>query len=99
MLTIKHVTERGSEALYEAAEVMFHPVDLQSVSEVAVARPRVGYLANGEWRDLYGDVVYVMNDHGRTIATYRLDPVNVQALSSPVERPTRSRTYESIRTT
>ena len=65
MLTIKHVTE-GGEILVQANEVTYH-------DETTMTARSVGYLADKEWKSISGSgVVYVMNDTGKTVATYAL---------------------------
>lgn len=64
MLTIKHVTDSG-EAIYLCSEVAY-----LNGSDNSAAAKRVTYLDGKEWKTLAHGVVYVMNDTGKTVATY-----------------------------
>lgn len=70
MFTIKHVSPSGNEALYQAIDVQFLPgvaPDTGMVSYKTAAGP--------ELHGLEGGTVYVMNEAGKTVATYRMaDP-------------------------
>ena len=66
MFTIKHVTSSG-ETIYLGSEVMYH-------NGMELAAPeQVMYLDNKEWKSLRFGVVYVMNDAGKTVATYNMN--------------------------
>lgn len=64
MLTIKHVTD-SCEAIYLASEATY----LSGAGENTAVK-QVTYLDGKEWKSVHGGVVYVMNDTGKTVATY-----------------------------
>lgn len=63
MFTIKHIDERGAEHLWTAERPSFG--DGVFTSE-----------RNGETSWVAGGTVYVMNEKGSTVATYRLAPAS-----------------------
>ena len=79
MLTIKHVERGGFECVTSAAVVEFIPAALAEPSDLT---PHDEVIAFGvpqpvsDGCNRYQDgTIYVMNDHGSTIATYHLgDP-------------------------
>ena len=75
MLTIKHITSMGNEALYEATEASYSPHDEQSNNGHASLTGSVWYVApnpNAPLREIRGGLVYVMNENGSTVAKYDL---------------------------
>lgn len=64
MFTIKHVTDSG-EAIYLGSEVTY-----LNGSDNSAAAKQVAYLDGKEWKSLQFGIVYVMNDTGKTVATY-----------------------------
>lgn len=76
MLTIKHITVSG-EALYQGSEAIYHNgMDTAAVEQLQ-------YLDGKEWKFLRFGVAYVMNDAGKTVATYDMNGVaNFQALNT-----------------
>ena len=73
MLTIKQVNS-NSEALFQGSEVMYYD------GEAGAAALQVMYLDGKEWKSLTSGLIYVMNESGKTVATYSLVPVNESAL-------------------
>lgn len=82
MLTVKHVGDTGNETIYPATEVSYNPnigsgsvggdpniKHVQSIGCVWYTDPR-----SSEIKSLEGGTVYVMNETGKTIATYRMAP-------------------------
>ncbi len=68
MFTLKHITDSGDapyfgEALYSGTEVIFRNGDTADTIQVA-------YLDGKEWESLRYGIVYVMNEAGKTVATY-----------------------------
>ena len=73
MLTIKHVTGSG-EALYQGSEAIYHNGGLGTA-----AAEQLQYLDGKEWKSIRFGVAYVMNDAGKTVATYDMNqPLDVQ---------------------
>lgn len=68
MFTIKHVSPTGNETLYQATEASF-------VSDPSGATSFVNYTApnSNEIKSIEGGTVYVMNEAGKTVATYRME--------------------------
>ena len=77
MLTVKHIEKNGYESMTPAATVTFtsasiaHPGDPNAKDEViAFGVP----MPVSDGCNRYGSgTVYVMNDHGSTVAKYHLD--------------------------
>lgn len=78
MLTVKHITPDGEEALYEAHEVRFNP---NSIGESKGRTPSRGtLLCHGSRGDepyapvatIMAGTAYVMNSSGSTVAKYDL---------------------------
>lgn len=72
MLTIKHVESQGHETIHQARTVSYQPKDANG----ALGTPEIVFGFDSPGMDgglQFGDgTVYVMNDNGKTIATYRL---------------------------
>lgn len=78
MFTLKHVSPFGGEAIYQGSEVTYG--DAQSAAGTAVqSAAHVAYLDGREWKYLHKGVVYVMNDVGKTVATYDLSDFDALA--------------------
>lgn len=67
MLTIKHVTASG-EAIYLGSEVTY-----RNGFDSSAAAKQVAYLDGKEWKSLSHGLVYVMNETGKTVATYDMN--------------------------
>lgn len=63
MLTLKFVSDSGSELIFEAASVRREGDDVYYTDEHEV---------EVEMTELEGKTAYVMNEKGATVATYRL---------------------------
>ena len=87
MLTIKHVTGSG-EALYQGSEVIYH-----NGMDTAAAE-QLQYLDGKEWKSVRSGIAYVMNDAGKTVATYDMNQIAKTALSSIVG--TKDGTFSSL---
>jgi len=78
MFTIKHVTSRGNEAIFAAANVSFTEEVGSYVCSQLPGRnytpATVWYGDAGKLEPLTGGVVYVMNSAGATVAKYDLAP-------------------------
>jgi hypothetical protein len=77
MLTIKHVEESGHQSVTSAASVTFTPANLthpddQNGHDEVIAFGVPMPISDGCNRYRNG-TVYVMNDHGSTVANYNLD--------------------------
>lgn len=73
MMTVKHVSPEGNEALYPATEVSYSPL---AGSTVPNSHGCVWYQVpeTREIRSIEGGTVYVMNEAGATVAKYRMTP-------------------------
>lgn len=77
MLTIKHCTPLGNEAIYETPEATFSPYGSPTDTDHSTT-PLTGSVwyvrtgAGGELIELRSGTVYVMNDAGSTVAKYDL---------------------------
>jgi hypothetical protein len=71
MFTVKHVSHTGIETIYPATEAVFNPNDgsTQSLGFFHYTVP-----GTTEIRGIEGGTVYVMNETGKTVATYRMTP-------------------------
>lgn len=70
MLTIKQITSSGEEYIHEAEDVTFTPA---SAKRIAPAENSVWYKArDGRLREIISGSVFVMNEHGKTVAKYEL---------------------------
>lgn len=72
MMTVKHITISGEEFVYPTTHVNFVPGSVQD-KEPGKPAPRDAvwyYNADGKASQLIGGTVFVMNDHGKTVARY-----------------------------
>lgn len=88
MFTVKHLSHTGGETLHEATGVSFMSGETilaeynRSVHTTGSKAPPPDDVVwvttpKGEIQSILGGWVYVMNDHGATVAKYNLlDPVN-----------------------
>lgn len=83
MLAIKHVTGSG-EALYQGSEVIYLNGAGDANAIAATAAEQLQYLDGKEWKSLRFGVVYVMNDAGKTVATYDMNRLGVQSAAGIV---------------
>lgn len=72
MMTIKHITLSGEEFIYATTHVNLVPV---AAREKPVGGPTTSdivwhYDADGRSHPLQGGTVFVMNEHGKTVARY-----------------------------
>lgn len=75
MLTIKHTEPNYQESLYTAREARFMPKNAMTpVVDGTSDECVLLYGGDVGMKELYGGTVYVMNDHGATVAHYNLDP-------------------------
>lgn len=86
MLTIKHITPYGNEAIYAAIEVSYSPYAKPVAFQLPPDSPpdavKMGDLTGSVWyvpetgdsslRELRSGSIYVMNSHGSTVAKYDL---------------------------
>jgi hypothetical protein len=77
MLSIKHIEEGGCESVILAEKVAYFPKaashpDASNPSDQVIAYGVVGGGVNGDHSTFGSGWVYVMNDHGKTIANYDL---------------------------
>jgi len=75
MLTIKHVTD-GGETILQASETNY----LDGQSPTSVVAEQLMYLDGKEWKSIRFGIAYVMNEAGRTVATYNMNPVANSAI-------------------
>jgi len=71
MMTVKHIALSGEEFVYPTTHVNFVPGAIQD-KEPGKPAPRdaVWFYADGQASPLIGGTVFVMNDHGKTVARY-----------------------------
>jgi hypothetical protein len=93
MFTVKHLSHTGGETLYEATGVSFMSAETilaeyNSVPRAVDSKPPPPddtvwvTTPKGEIQSIIGGWVYVMNDHGATVAKYNLpDPVTSNSAS------------------
>ena len=67
MMTVKHITLSGEETVFQTTSARFTPV---KQGHEDAAPPTVWFEADGVERPLTGGTVFVMNDHGKTVARY-----------------------------
>lgn len=80
MLTIKHQTPYGAEALYEATNVQFCPVEGARLDQpVGTSTSKLGAFyfrrpdhSEHTLEELDDGMIYVMNDNGSTVGKYDL---------------------------
>lgn len=68
MMTLKHITPEGHERVITLASVSFDPETKILIGHGIV--DHTGLSKTQEWSD---GRAYVMNDHGKTVATYYLN--------------------------
>lgn len=81
MLTLKHIETSGHESIQQARSVDFtparasHPDDTSPHDQlIAFGCTAIGGAVDADGVCRYGDgIVYVMNDHGSTVAQYYLN--------------------------
>ena len=78
MMTIKHITISGEESIYPADSVRFTAANPSEFDHVPSTVWR--YDSSGESHPHTGGTVFVMNEHGKTVARYDLG-------ASPVPLP------------
>lgn len=77
MMTVKHITLSGEEFVYDTTHVNFVPASVfnganyaQTASSPPARDTLWRYDADGRAHDLTGGTVFVMNEHGKTVARY-----------------------------
>ncbi len=74
MMTVKHITLSGEEFVYPTSHVNFVPasaVGQQGTNSEYKPKDAVWrYDADGRAFELSGGTVFVMNEHGKTVARY-----------------------------
>ncbi|MEH2700554.1 hypothetical protein GFL93_12750 [Rhizobium leguminosarum bv. viciae] len=63
MMTVKHIAKTGEEYVWPATHTYFEPGDKELFFR---------WDADGVPHQILEGMVYVMNDHGRTVARYQL---------------------------
>lgn len=83
MFTIKHLTSTGAESLYPAIEVSYMPAFADQIARGG-ARDTVWYTdpRTREIKSIEFGTVYVTNETGATVATYRLSDNAVGTVSN-----------------
>lgn len=74
MLTVKHITIADAESVYEVeGRVTFSSKEPQNTAAAAKELfPCVAFFTESGHERLTGGTVFVMNDHGKTVARYDL---------------------------
>ncbi|RVG88687.1 hypothetical protein [Sinorhizobium meliloti] len=71
MMTVKHIDNSGEEFVYPTTHVNFIPAAIKPpASSVSASVWR--YAEDGRAYEIDNGSVYVMNEHGRTVARYML---------------------------
>lgn len=73
MMTVKHITLSGEEFVYATTHVNFVPASALANQQAGGPPPHDTvwrYDADGRAYDLAGGTVFVMNEHGKTVARY-----------------------------
>lgn len=83
MLTVMHMTMDGNK-VYEALSVQEFPRGrtMHEGTEAERTQPPSVFIVDSESRDgsgfhLYEGTIYVMNSHGKTVATFEIQPMKV----------------------
>jgi hypothetical protein len=88
MLTVKYIDLLGNETVFAVNEVRYHANDLSPCIErnghVWFDRPNVDTKAEGVLAGVSCGSVFVMNEQGRTVATYRLGNPDAKGCASGV---------------
>lgn len=79
MITVKHVMNKGNEAIYSGTHVHWHRCAEEGDPQVTSLEVINGEILVASIRHSGG--VYVMNDHGSTVAHYLLPPFKAQPIS------------------
>jgi hypothetical protein len=83
MMTIKHITLSGEESVFPAARMNYVPLGAAVVKGPDEPPATIWhYNAEGSATPITSGSVYVMNEHGRTVARYTLSDNGPQ--SEPV---------------
>lgn len=77
MLTIRFMANDGGEFVRPVRSVHYIPPNGERLDFLAV------YPEDGEPENLYAGTAYVMNDSGKTVATYHLQMPPKNAVESP----------------
>lgn len=82
MMTIKHITLSGEEFVFPATRINYVPLSATTLAGRDEPPATLWhYNAEGSATPITGGSVYVMNEHGRTVARYTLSDNGPQSES------------------